>query len=60
MKDRDFLIWIHDRLTFVHKEDELKDYMWKLRSIIESMDKEVETPNTTNKGIEDLRDDRTN
>lgn len=34
MKDRDFLIWLHERLIFVHGEDVNYDYMHALRAII--------------------------
>lgn len=34
MKDREFLIWIHERLEHVHGEDPSFDYMHKLRAII--------------------------
>jgi len=34
MKDRDFLIWIHERLEYIHDESDLLDYMHKLRAII--------------------------
>jgi hypothetical protein len=34
MTDREFLIWIHQRLANVHSEDEYVDYMRKLRAII--------------------------
>lgn len=34
-KDRDFLMWIHDRLHHVYGENELIDYMHRLRAIIE-------------------------
>ena len=34
MEDRKFLIWLHERLTEVHGEDALFDYMHKLRDII--------------------------
>ena len=44
MKDRDFLIWIHARLTDVHNEFELTDYMHKLRAIIHDTLPEKETP----------------
>jgi len=46
MPDRDFLIWLHDRLEFVHGENHSFDYMHKLRSIIEAMDPIRVTPNT--------------
>jgi hypothetical protein len=34
MKDREFLIWLHERLTEVHGENHLVDYMHKLRAVI--------------------------
>lgn len=45
MKDRDFLIWIHERLEHVHKEKPLVDYMHKLRCIIKDYPSEIYTPN---------------
>lgn len=45
MYDRDFLIWIHERLEHVHGEDPLVDYMHKLRAIIRSTPPEQLTPN---------------
>ena len=45
MRDRDFLIWLHERLTEVHGESPLFDYMHKLRAIIASCPKSKETPN---------------
>jgi len=47
MKDREFLMWIHDRLRDVHNEDENLDYMYKLRSIIDTIDADQITPNIT-------------
>jgi len=46
MKDREFLIWIHERLQHVHKESALVDYMHKLRAIIRDYPKDKETINT--------------
>lgn len=40
MTDRDFLIWIHERLEHVYKEDPLMDYMHRLRDIIYSIPKD--------------------
>lgn len=37
MKDREFLMWLHERLEHVHKENPLFDYMHKLRAIIYSI-----------------------
>ena len=36
MKDREFLIWLHERLEHVHHENPLVGYMHKLRAIIYS------------------------
>ncbi len=46
MEDREFLIWIHDRLQHVHGEKYNVDYMGKLRSIINEYCYLTETPNT--------------
>lgn len=46
MKDREFLIWLADRLVIVYKESEHLDFVHKLSSIILAMDPEKETPNT--------------
>lgn len=46
MKDRDFLIWLHERLEHVHMENAHFDYMWKLRSIISATDPNRITPNS--------------
>ena len=34
MTDREFLMWIHERLVHEHKEREMVDYMHRLRVII--------------------------
>ena len=58
MKDRDFLIWIHERLSKVHGEKDTVDYMHKLRAIIKSIDPDKATPNCgTGNCIEDLMRD---
>lgn len=46
MKDREFLIWLHNRLRFQHEEHPNMDYMYRLRSIIAATPPEKETPNT--------------
>lgn len=33
MTDSEFLWWLHDRLNKVHGENQMLDYMWRLRSI---------------------------
>ena len=57
MKDREFLIWIHERLELVCHESPMKDYMHKLRAIITSIPKDQETPNDGRGGndVEKLR-----
>jgi len=43
--DRNFLIWIHQRLEHIHGESPLYDYMHKLRAIIRNTPKNKETSN---------------
>lgn len=45
MNDREFLMWIHERLVLVHKESPLVDYMHKLRAIIKAIPPGQLTPN---------------
>lgn len=45
MTDRDFLMWMHERLVHVHGENPRVDYMNKLRAIIKATDKDQVTPN---------------
>jgi hypothetical protein len=56
MTDREFLVWIHQRLANVHGEDPLLDYMGKLRAIIAKTPGNKTTPNDGAGGnsIEDL------
>ncbi len=55
MNDRDFLMWIHERLEHVHKESACVDYMHKLRAIIKSTPSGKCSPNTgTCNSLEDL------
>ena len=49
MTDKDFLIWLHQRLVNIHNENELYDYMHKLRQIIFNMPNNYITPNTCDK-----------
>lgn len=49
MKDRDFLIWIHERLEHVHGENPHFDYMHKLRCTIRATPEDQETPNMDSK-----------
>jgi len=45
MKDREFLIWLHERLVEVHGEVPEVDYMHKLRAIIRDTRPLKATPN---------------
>lgn len=54
MNDREFLIWLHYRLVEIHGEHPYVDYMWKLRSIIETMPEDQLTPNNCSKSIQEL------
>jgi hypothetical protein len=45
MRDKDFLIWLHDRLEFTHHESYNVDFMYKLRAIINSTPEDKITPN---------------
>ena len=45
MKDREFLMWMHARLTEQHGENPLVDYMRKFRAIIKALPKDQLTPN---------------
>ena len=48
MLDRDFLIWLHERLERVHGENHMNDYMHKLRAVIKGTDKKQLSPNVAN------------
>ena len=45
MKDKQYLIWLHERIVNVYKESELVDFLRKLRSIIAATPDEQETQN---------------
>lgn len=56
MSDRDFLIWLHNRLTSVYEEDELYDYMHRFRAIIKSIPKnQISRASDGENGIEELK-----
>lgn len=48
MKDREFLMWLHDRLVHVHCTSPYLDYMHKLRCIIDTIPPEQVTANLGN------------
>lgn len=45
MRDREFLMWLHARLTEIHGESPLVDYMHKLRAVIRATPADQYTPN---------------
>lgn len=55
MKDKEFLMWLHQRLTDVYEENPRFDYMHKLRAIIKSIPPDQITPNCdTGNSLEDI------
>lgn len=56
MKDREYLMWLHERLEHVHGERKLVDYMHKLRCIIRATPKDRETKNSgSSNSLEELK-----
>lgn len=45
MYDKEFLIWLHQRLYHLHGDNPNADFMGKLRSIIKSIPGDQLTPN---------------
>lgn len=45
MKDREFLLWVRDRLVYVYNESPNVDFVGKLTSIAYAIDPEQVTPN---------------
>jgi hypothetical protein len=43
MKDKEFLQWIYERMEYVHHENPLKDYMHKLKAIVDDYPPEKDT-----------------
>jgi len=61
MKDREYLMWLHERLEHVHGESSLVDYMHKLRAIIRVTPEKRETPNCNScNGLEELKRELSN
>lgn len=54
MRDKLFLIWLHNRLEQTHGESKHTDYMNKLRSIIDQVDNAQFTTNSCSKTIGDI------
>lgn len=55
MLDREYLIWIHERLEYVYHENPLSDYMHKLRGIILRIPKNQESQPSCN-SLEQLKE----
>lgn len=45
MNDKEFLQWVHDRMSHVYGENESFDFMYKLRAIIAATPEAQVTPN---------------
>lgn len=45
MTDKEFLVWVHDRMAYVHGENVNVDYMHKLRAIINVIPEKQKTAN---------------
>ena len=58
VKDREFLMWLHQRLQFVHNESSIVDYMHKLRAIIHDTpaDRESINDGRGKNGLDELRE----
>lgn len=57
MKDREFLMWLHERLEHQHGESPNVDYMHKLRAIIRDTPADQYSPNThTGNSLDDIKD----
>lgn len=54
MTDQQFLWWIHERLVHQYGEDEMMDYMRRLRAVIENARTVASSTNDT-KGAEAMR-----
>lgn len=56
MNDREFLMWLHERLEHVYNEKPMMDYMHKLRAIIRSTPKDNWSANCgTFNSLEELK-----
>lgn len=53
--DREFLIWLHERLEHVHGENDLVDYMHFLRKIIRGTPADKRTIQPFSNSLEDLK-----
>jgi len=57
MNDREFLMWLHERLVDVHGDNPLMDYMHKLRAIISVIPKQQRTPTGKYNSLDALVDE---
>ena len=55
MDDREFLMWIHERLEYVHDENSLMDYMRRLRGIIKTTQPEITSNTSETNDLEELK-----
>jgi len=54
LNDREFLMWIHARMTDVYGEHRLLDYMHKLRAIIAATPAEQNSASSGTNSLEQL------
>lgn len=47
MTDKQFLVWLHNRIINVYEEETNMDFMYKFRGIITDYPKDKVTTNTT-------------
>jgi len=55
LSDREFLMWIHERLEHVHGDSGLLDYMHKLRAIIAATSAEQNSASSGTNSLEQLK-----
>ena len=53
--DRNFLIWLHERLEHVHGENDLVGYMHRLRRIIADMPADKKSVKFSHNSLDDLK-----
>ena len=55
MSDFEFLCWLHERLSIVHGESPLLDYMHRLRAIIASTPKDRHSEDSASNNLEEMK-----
>ena len=55
MNDRDFLIWLHERLVNIHGENDCYGFMHRLRNIIANTPAAQKSPAVVSNSLTDLK-----